>query len=365
MTITVKALQKTGPDQPFRVADLERRDVGPRDVLIDIRAAGICHSDIHTIRNEWGEAHFPLAVGHEISGVVEAVGAEVTGFTAGDRVGVGCLVNSCGECAACAEGEEQECTGGRGRKVGMYNSVDVDGSITQGGYAQKVVVDDRFVLRIPEALDFDRAAPLLCAGITTYSPIARWGVGEGTKVAVLGLGGLGHMGVQIAAAKGADVTVLSRTLRKEETALQLGASRVLATTEEDFFRTHRGEFDFILNTISADIPVDKYLGLLRPRGVMAVVGLPPEKQPVGFGSLINGGKVLTGSNIGGIRETQEMLDFCAEHGLGSWIEKVGVDEVDAAYDRVVAGDVLFRFVIDTSTFETAEPELSVSAATDG
>ena len=353
MTITVKALQKTGPDQPFQVVDLERREVGPRDVLIDIRAAGICHSDIHTIRNEWGEAHFPLTVGHEIAGVVEAVGAEVSGFAVGDRVGVGCLVNSCGECDACAQGEEQECSGGKGRKVGTYNSVDVDGSVTQGGYAQKVVVDDRFVLRVPDALDLAQAAPLLCAGITTYSPIARWNVGEGTKVAVLGLGGLGHMGVQIAAAKGADVTVLSRTLAKEETALELGASRVLATTEDDFFRTHRGEFDFILNTISADVPVDDYLGLLRPRGIMAVVGLPPEKQPVGFGALINGSKVIAGSNIGGIRETQEMLDFCAEHGLGSWIETIGIDDVDAAYDRVVAGDVLFRFVIDTATFEDA------------
>ena len=361
MTITVKALQKTGPHEPFQVVDLERREVGPHDVLIDIRAAGICHSDIHTIRNEWGEAHFPLAVGHEIAGHVEAVGAEVTGFAVGDRVGVGCLVNSCGECDACRSDQEQECSGGKGRKVGTYNSVDVDGSITQGGYAQKVVVDADFVLRIPEGLDLQQAAPLLCAGITSYAPIARWGVGPGSKVAVLGLGGLGHMGVQIAAAKGADVTVLSRSLAKEETALKLGASRVLATTEEDFFRNHRDEFDFILNTISADIPVDRYLGLLKPRGVMAVVGLPPEKQPLGFGALIGGSKVIAGSNIGGIRETQEMLDFCAEHGLGSWIETIGVDEVDAAYDRVVAGDVQFRFVIDTETFEGAGTQAPAQA----
>jgi uncharacterized zinc-type alcohol dehydrogenase-like protein len=361
VTITVKALQKTGPQEPFQVVDLERREVGPNDVLIDIRAAGICHSDIHTIRNEWGEAHFPLAVGHEIAGLVEAVGDQVTGFAVGDRVGVGCLVNSCGECAACRSDQEQECSGGKGRKVGTYNSVDVDGSITQGGYAQKVVVDADFVLRIPEGLDLQQAAPLLCAGITSYAPIARWGVGPGSKVAVLGLGGLGHMGVQIAAAKGADVTVLSRSLAKEETALKLGASRVLATTEEDFFRNHRDEFDFILNTISADIPVDRYLSLLKPRGVMAVVGLPPEKQPLGFGALIVGSKVIAGSNIGGIRETQEMLDFCAEHGLGSWIETIGVDEVDAAYDRVVAGDVQFRFVIDTETFAGAEVQAPAQA----
>ena len=353
MPITVKALQKTGPDQPFRVAQIERRDPRPDDVVIDIKAAGICHSDIHTIRNEWGEAHFPLTVGHEIAGVVEAVGSEVTQFSVGDRVGVGCLVNSCGECEECRAGQEQNCLRGN---VGTYDSEDVDGSITQGGYAEKVVVNQGFVLRIPEALDFDVAAPLLCAGITTYSPLATWKVSEGQKVAVLGLGGLGHMGVQIAAAKGAEVTVLSRTLKKEEVAKELGASRVLATTEEGFFEEHRGEFDLILNTISADIPVDSYMGLLKPRGVMTVVGLPPAPQPMHFRSVIGGRKVLSGSNIGGIAETQEMLDFCAEHGFGAKIEKVGVHEVDEAYDRVVAGDVHFRCVIDTSTFADAEVE---------
>ncbi|MCS6710847.1 NAD(P)-dependent alcohol dehydrogenase [Brachybacterium sp. EF45031] len=350
MPQTVKALQKTGPDQPFRVAEIERRDPRPTDVVIDIKAAGICHSDIHTIRNEWGEAHFPLTVGHEIAGVVEAVGDEVTRVKVGDRVGVGCLVDSCGECEQCRAGNEQNCLNGA---VGTYNSEDVDGTITQGGYSQKVVVDERFVLTIPDALEFDVAAPLLCAGITTYSPLARWGAGEGRKVAVLGLGGLGHMGVQIAAAMGAEVTVLTRTLRKEAEAKELGATRVLATSEDGFFEEHKGEFDLILNTISADIPVDKYLGLLAPYGTMVVVGLPPEQQPMSFGSVISGGKALAGSNIGGIRETQEMLDFCAEHGLAARIEKIGVDEVDAAYDRVVEGDVKFRVVIDTATFEDA------------
>ncbi|MCT1458498.1 NAD(P)-dependent alcohol dehydrogenase [Aestuariimicrobium sp. p3-SID1156] len=352
MTIPVKALQKTGPDQPFQVTTIERRDPRPDDVVIDIKAAGICHSDIHTIRNEWGEAHFPLAVGHEIAGVVEAVGSEVTQFTVGDRVGVGCLVNSCGTCEQCLAGFENNCLNGA---VGTYNSEDVDGTITQGGYSQKVVVNERFVCRIPDALDFDVAAPLLCAGITTYSPIARWKVKAGDKVAVLGLGGLGHMGVQIAAAKGADVTVLSRSLKKADLAQELGAARTLSTTEEGFFTEHSGEFDFILNTISADIDLKKYLRLLKPRGVMAIVGAPPEAMDVRAFDLIGGGKVLTGSNIGGIPETQEMLDFCAEHGLAARIEKIGVDEVDAAYDRVVEGDVLFRFVIDTATFEDAEP----------
>jgi len=356
MTITVKALQKTGPDQPFQVATIERRDPRPTDVVIDIKAAGICHSDIHTIRNEWGEANFPLTVGHEIAGVVEAVGSDVTDWKVGDRVGVGCMVDSCGTCEECRAGQEQNCLEGN---VGTYNATDVDGTITQGGYAQKVVVDERFVCRIPEGLDFDVAAPLLCAGITTYAPLARWGAadskdGAPKKVAVLGLGGLGHMGVQIAAAMGADVSVLSRTRKKEQLAIELGAQQTLATSEDGFFADHRGEFDIILNTISADIPVDKYLGLLKPRGVMAVVGLPPQKQPLSFGSVIGGSKVLAGSNIGGIAQTQEMLDFCAEHGIAAQIETIGVDEADAAYERVVAGEVFFRVVIDTATFEDAE-----------
>lgn len=351
MPITVKALQKFGPDQPFKVTEIKRRDPREDDVVIKIEAAGICHSDIHTIRNEWGEAHFPLAVGHEIAGTVEAVGSAVTKFKVGDRVGVGCLVNSCGECEQCAAGFENNCLNG---SVGTYNSKDVDGTITQGGYAQKVTVNERFVLRIPDALDFDVAAPLLCAGITTYSPLARWGVKPGMKVAVMGLGGLGHMGVQIAAAMGAEVTVLSRTLKKADAAAKLGATRTLATTDENFFTDHRGEFDLILNTISAPISLDAYLGLLKPRGILSVVGLPPESLDVHMFSLVGGGKVLTGNNIGGIPETQEMLDFCAEHGIGAVIEKIGVDEVDAAYERVVAGDVQFRVVIDTATFDSAE-----------
>lgn len=348
MSISTKALQKTAPDAPFQVVTIERRDPRADDVVIDIKAAGICHSDIHTIRNEWGEAHFPLTVGHEIAGVVAAVGSEVTKWKVGDRVGVGCLVNSCQECEECQAGFENNCLNG---SVGTYNSTDVDGSITQGGYAQKIVVNQNFVCRIPDELDFDVAAPLLCAGITTYSPLATWKVEPGQKVAVLGLGGLGHMGVQIAVARGAEVTVLSRSLKKADVAKELGAVRTLATTEEGFFDEHKGEFDFILNTISADIDLGAYLRLLKPRGVMAVVGLPPEAQALRFGSLIGGRKVLTGSNIGGIAETQEMLDFCAKHGFGARIEKIGVNDVDAAYDRVVAGDVKFRFVIDTATFE--------------
>lgn len=351
MSILTKALQKTGPDAPFQVVSIERRDPRPDDVVIDIKAAGICHSDIHTIRNEWGEAHFPLTVGHEIAGIVSAVGSAVTQFSVGDRVGVGCLVNSCGECENCVDHQEQACLKGA---VGTYNTVDVDGTVTQGGYAEKVVVNERFVLRIPDSLELDVAAPLLCAGITTYSPLAALDIKPGDKVAVVGMGGLGHMGVQIAAAKGAEVTVLSRTLRKEAIAKELGASRCLSTQEEGFFREHRGEFKYILNTISADMPLGKYLGLLKNRGTMVMVGLPPNPHQLNFASLIMGSKSLMGSNIGGIKETQEMLDFCAEHGFGARIEKIGVTDVDDAYDRVVAGDVEFRFVIDTATFADVE-----------
>lgn len=348
MPITVKALQKFGPDQPFKVTEIERRDPREDDVVIKIEAAGICHSDLHTIHNEWGQAHFPLAVGHEIAGTVEAVGSAVTKFKVGDRVGVGCLVNSCGQCEQCTAGFENNCLKGN---VGTYNSRDVDGSITQGGYAQKITVNERFVLRIPDALDFDVAAPLLCAGITTYSPLARWGVKPGMKVAIMGLGGLGHMGLQFAVAMGAEVTVLSRSLSKAEEAAKLGAARTLATSEEGFFKKYRGEFDLILNTISAPIDLNAYLGLLKPRGVLSVVGLPPQPLQLRMGSLVGGGKVLTGNNIGGIPETQEMLDFCAEHGIGAVIEKVAVDQVDEAYERVAAGKVHFRVVIDTATFE--------------
>lgn len=350
MPITVKALQKFGPDQPFKVTEIERRDPREDDVVIKIEAAGICHSDLHTIHNEWGQAHFPLAVGHEIAGTVEAIGSAVTKFKVGDRVGVGCLVNSCGQCEQCVAGFENNCLKGN---VGTYNSRDVDGSITQGGYAQKITVNERFVLRIPDALDFDVAAPLLCAGITTYSPLARWGVKPGMKVAIMGLGGLGHMGLQFAVAMGAEVTVLSRSLSKAEEAAKLGAARTLATSEEGFFKKYRGEFDLILNTISAPIDLNAYLGLLKPRGVLSVVGLPPQPLQLRMGSLVGGGKVLTGNNIGGIPETQEMLDFCAEHGIGAVIEKVAVDQVDEAYERVAAGKVHFRVVIDTATFEDA------------
>ncbi len=331
---------------PLEKTTVERRELGPRDVLIDIAFAGICHSDIHTVRGDWGPQNYPLAPGHEITGTVAAVGSEVTKHAIGDRVGVGCLVNSCGECRNCLRGEEQFCQRGA---VFTYGSTDRDGTITQGGYSQQVVVTESFVVRIPDSLALDAAAPLLCAGITTYSPLRHWNVGPGTRVAVVGLGGLGHMGVQIAHAMGAEVTVLSQTLSKKGDGLRLGADDYRATSDPDTFRSLRSSFDVILNTVSAVIDMRSYLGLLDVGGTMVCVGAPGEPLPVQVMSLIGGRRSLAGSNIGGIRETQEMLDFCAEHGIVAEIEVIPASEINTAYERVLASDVRYRFVIDAAT----------------
>ncbi|MFJ2371134.1 NAD(P)-dependent alcohol dehydrogenase [Microbacterium sp. NPDC087665] len=332
---------------PLEKTTIERRDLGPLDILIDIAFAGICHSDIHTVRGEWGPQQYPLAPGHEITGTVAAVGSDVTQHAVGDRVGVGCLVNSCGECRNCQRGEEQFCSQGA---ILTYGSTDRDGTVTQGGYSEQVVVTEAFVVRIPDALALDVAAPLLCAGITTYSPLSRAKVGQGTRVAVVGLGGLGHMGVQIAHALGAEVTVLSQTLSKKDDGLRLGADHYYATSDKETFRQLRGSFDVILNTVSATIDLRAYLGMLDVGGAMVCVGLPAEPLPVNVGSLIGGRKSLSGSNIGGIRETQEMLDFCAEKGIAAEIEVIPASDINAAYERVLASDVRYRFVIDAATF---------------
>ena len=332
---------------PLEKTTIERRDLGPHDVLIDVAFAGICHSDIHTVRGDWGAREYPLAPGHEITGTVAAVGAEVTKHAVGDRVGVGCMVNSCGECTQCLRGEEQFCENGA---VFTYGSTDRDGTITQGGYSEKVVVTESFVVRIPDALALDVAAPLLCAGITTYSPLRHAKVGPGSRVAVVGLGGLGHMGVQIADALGAEVTVLSQTLSKKDDGLRLGADHYYATSDGDTFRQLRGSFDLILNTVSAPVDLRSYLGMLDIDGAMVCVGLPSEPLPVNVGQLIGGRKSLSGSNIGGIRETQEMLDFCAEHGIAAEVEVIPASDINAAYERVLASDVRYRFVIDATTF---------------
>jgi uncharacterized zinc-type alcohol dehydrogenase-like protein len=336
------AVSETAPLQPITI---ERREVGPRDVQIDIKYTGICHSDIHEVRGDWGPCPYPLAPGHEITGVVSAVGPEVTGFAVGDRVGVGCLVGSCGECDACLRGEEQYCSV---KAVWTYGDTDVDGTVTQGGYSTQIVVTDRFVVHVPDSLPLDTAAPLLCAGITTYAPLRRWGVGPGKKVAVIGLGGLGHIAVKIARALGAEVTVLSQSLAKKDAGLALGATDYRATSDPATFEDLKNAFDFILSTVSAPLPLDAYLAMLRVNGVMVNVGAPAEASSLHVRTL-NRQRVLTGSLIGGIAQTQEMLDFCGEHGIGAEIEVIPAEQINEAYERVLASDVRYRFVIDVST----------------
>lgn len=343
---TVAARSMASAGAPFRPTTIERRDPGPHDVVIDIAYAGICHSDIHTARNEWGEALFPLVPGHEIAGVVSAVGAEVTRFALGDRAGVGCFVDSCRACATCRRGHEQYCENGA---VFTYNSRDADGRPTDGGYSEKIVVDENYVLHIPEALSLEAAAPLLCAGITMYSPLRRFGAGSGRQVAVVGMGGLGHVGVKIAHAMGAEVTVLSHSLRKKDDGLRFGAQHYFPTSDAATFATLDRRFDLIVSTLSANAPVADFLRLLALDGVLVNVGLPDADFVVPPGILIERRVSLAGSSIGGIAETQEMLDFCAEHHIAAEIELIAADEIDAAYDRVVASDVRYRFVIDIAT----------------
>lgn len=343
---TVKAYAAPSATEALVPTTLTRRDIGPHDVLIDIKFAGICHSDIHTVRGDWGPQSYPLTPGHEIAGIVAEVGSAVTRHAVGDRVGVGCMVNSCGECAHCHAGEEQYCLAGN---TGTYGAVDRDGTITQGGYATHVVVTENLVVTIPDGLALDVAAPLLCAGITTYSPLRHWGAGPGKKVAIVGMGGLGHMGVKIAAAMGAEVTVLSQTLSKRDDGLKFGAQRYYATSDPETFTALAGSFDLIISTISAAVDINAYLKLLTLNGTLVLVGAPPEALPVQAFSLSMGRRSFAGSTIGGIRETQEMLDFCAEHGLGAEIEVISADQINEAYERVLSSDVRYRFVIDTAT----------------
>ncbi|MGA7207149.1 MAG: NAD(P)-dependent alcohol dehydrogenase [Specibacter sp.] len=343
---TAQAYAAPSATEPLVPTTIERRDVGAHDVLIDIKFAGICHSDIHTVRGDWGPQSFPLTPGHEIAGIVTEIGSAVTRHKVGDRVGVGCMVNSCGECENCRKGEEQFCLSGN---TGTYGAVDRDGTITQGGYSSHVVVTENFVLAIPEGIDLDVAAPLLCAGITTYSPLNRWGAGPGKKVAIVGLGGLGHMAVKIAHAMGAEVTVLSQSLKKRDDGLRLGADHYYATSDPKTFEDLAGSFDLILNTVSAAIDINAHLQLLALDGALVNVGAPPEPLMVNAFSLIGARRSFAGSLIGGIRETQEMLNFCAEHKIGSDIEVIPASEINNAYARVLASDVRYRFVIDTAT----------------
>ena len=325
---------------------IERRDLGPHDVLIEIRYAGVCHSDIHTVRGEWGAVPYPLTVGHEIVGVVTEVGAEATRHTVGDRVGVGCMVNSCRECANCRAGQEQYCLNGN---TPTYAGVDRDGTVTQGGYSTHIVVDEDFVLRIPQNIPYEKAAPLLCAGITTYSPLSHWKAGPGTRVAVVGMGGLGHMAVKIAAALGAEVTVLSQSLAKKDDGRAFGAEHYYATKDPVTFETLRNSFDLIINTVSAPIDMGDYLGLLRLDGTLVSVGAPPQPLPVPVFALFGNRRSFAGSSIGSISETQQMLDFCAEHSIAPEVEIIDADAVNEAYERVLTSDVRYRFVIDVDT----------------
>lgn len=342
----VPAYAAPAPKAPLERTTIARRPVGEHDVLIDIKYAGICHSDIHQVQEGWGTGIFPMVPGHEIAGVVSEVGPGVTRYSVGDRVGVGCFVDSCRECEYCEQGLEQYCVNG---STATYNGRDKNGDPTYGGYSTHLVVDENYAVRIPEGLGLDEAAPLLCAGITTYSPLRHWNAGPGKKVAVIGLGGLGHMAVKIAHAMGAEVTVLSQSLRKKDDGLRLGADHYYATSDEATFTDLRARFDLIVSTVSAPLPIDAYLALLKVDGAFVNVGAPEEPNSVNMFSLIAGRKTLAGSSIGGIAETQEMLDFCAEHRIGAEIELIGAQQINEAYERVQASDVRYRFVIDTAT----------------
>jgi uncharacterized zinc-type alcohol dehydrogenase-like protein len=346
LTMRINAYAAPEAGAPLVPATIERRAVGVNDVLIEIQYAGICHSDIHTVNGDWGPQPFPVVPGHEIVGTVTEVGSDVTRHQVGDRVGVGCMVNSCGECVNCRNGDEQYCLDGM---VGTYAATDRDGTTTQGGYSTHVVVDADYVLSVPDGIDPAAAAPLLCAGITTYSPLRHWNAGPGKKVAVVGLGGLGHMAVKIAHAMGAEVTVLSQSLKKQEDGLRLGADHYFANSDPDTFEALAGSFDLIINTVSASIDVSAYLGLLTVNGALVNVGAPAEPLTLNVFSLLTNRRSYAGSMIGGIAETQEMLDFCAEHQIGSEVEVISADRINEAYERVLASDVRYRFVIDTST----------------
>ena len=335
---------------PLAPYTFERREPREHDVLIAIKYCGICHSDIHQSRDGWSdyleESIFPMVPGHEIAGVVTAVGAKVTKYKVGDKVGVGCFVDSCRTCAPCKRGLEQYCSV---RTVWTYNGRDYEGVPTYGGYSDRIVVDENYVLRMPENLPLDACAPLLCAGITLYSPLRHWQAGPGKNVAIIGLGGLGHMGVKLAHALGAEVTVLSHSLKKQADGKRLGAAHFYATSDPETFTKLKGTFDLIINTVSAEMDWNEYLALLKLDGTMVVVGLPEKNIPIGAFALTGGRRSLAGSQIGGIKETQEMLDFCAEHGVTCDIEVIPIQKVNEAYERVVNGDVRYRFVIDMAS----------------
>jgi alcohol dehydrogenase (NADP+) len=334
---------------PLTSYTFKRRDPLDHDIVIDIQYCGICHSDIHQVKDEWGGSTFPIVPGHEIAGIVSQVGAKASRYNVGDRVGVGCFVDSCRDCSPCRKGLEQYCAEGC---TLTYNGVERDGKThTQGGYSNKIVVDENYVLRIPDNLPLDCAAPLMCAGITLYSPLVYWKAGPGKKVAIIGFGGLGHMGVKIAHALGAQVTVLSHSLKKQEDAKRMGADQFYATSDQKTFEVLKGHFDLIVNTVSIEIDLNQYLSLLGLDGTMVIVGLPEKEMSIGAFSLINARRSIAGSVIGGILETQEMLDFCNKHNISCDIELIPIQKVNEAYQRVINSDVRYRFVIDTKSLK--------------
>ena len=344
-----KAYGARAADKPLEPMDIQRRQPGPRDVQIDIAYCGVCHSDLHTVRSEWGGTRYPCVPGHEIVGHVTAVGSEVAGFAIGETVGVGCLVGSCQHCPACDEGLEQYCQNGF---TGTYNGATAEPpGHTLGGYAQRIVVDENFVLKIrhPEA-QLAAVAPLLCAGITTYSPLRHWNAGSGKKVGIVGIGGLGHMGIKLAHAMGAHTVAFTTSEGKRQDALGLGADEVIVSRNADEMQQHAGSFDFILDTVAASHDLDAYTKLLKRDGTMCLVGVPEHPHPSpNIGQLIFGRRSIAGSLIGGIAETQEMLDFCAERGIVSEIEMIPVQQIDTAYDRMQKSDVRYRFVVDNAS----------------
>jgi len=347
--MVTKAYGAHAADKPLEPIDIERRAPGAHDVQVDIAYCGVCHSDLHTVRSEWGGTRYPCVPGHEIVGHVTAVGKEVTRFKVGDTVGVGCLVDSCQRCASCADGLEQYCENGF---VGTYNGPTKDApGHTLGGYSQRIVVDDKFVLKIRHPKEqLAAVAPLLCAGITTYSPLRHWNVGPGKKVGVVGIGGLGHMGVKIAHAMGARVVAFTTSESKRQDALQLGADEVVVSRDATQMRAHRGSFDLILDTVAASHSLDAYSELLKRDGTLVLVGVPEHPHPTpNVANLIFKRRAIAGSLIGGIAETQEMLDFCADKGIVSDIEMIPVQKIDEAYERMLKSDVKYRFVIDIAT----------------
>jgi uncharacterized zinc-type alcohol dehydrogenase-like protein len=348
--ITVNARGVAGPEESFKAMTVDRRDVGPADVLIDIAFCGICHTDVSRSRSEFGQTFYPIVPGHEIAGVVSAVGPAVRKFAVGDRVGVGCIVDSCQECDYCRAGMEPYCRKGN---TLTYNGLDRTGQRTRGGYSEKIVVDERYVVRIPDAIPLEAAAPLLCAGITLYSPLQHWKAGPGVEVGIIGFGGLGHVGVALSAALGARTTVFDLTMDKEADAYRRGADDFRLSTDPAIFTDFTGAFDLILSTVPANLDYDAFLGLLALDGTFVNLGVPKKPICVDLFSLLHNRRSLAGTLVGGIEETQEMLDFCAANGIATEVEIVTADEIDKAYDRVAAGDVRYRFVIDIASMATA------------